>query len=99
MPVVGAGSVAKERDKTGGRVVVAGCVASERAITGGRVGAAGGIALESICTECRVVGAGSKAQERIISLGGVEAGIASVRRRVYRLRILHQCKADECEWE
>jgi len=68
-----------ERSISGGRVEAAGGIAKERLKTVGRVCPAGGIAKERLKTGRRVGVAGSETEERIVTLGGVSAGIASVR--------------------
>ena len=75
-----ASHVVFERLKTVARVVEAGGVVQEHSKTGGRVVAAGCVAGERIKTDSRAL-AGCQVQKRIITLGGIAAGIASVRCR------------------
>src|SRR6266849_2878622 len=95
--VVLAGGVVYERTRAAGRVPEAGCVAKERIGTGGCVATAGGIAKERVKTDGRVIGAmcGVEAEKRILTLSGVEEGIASVRWRINRPRRRRERKTGE----
>ena len=75
-----------ERKRTDGRVVAASRVTKERFKTGSSVVAADGVGIERVKPNCRVINASCQVQERILTLGGILAGIASVWCWANRLR-------------
>src|SRR5437762_3260683 len=97
--VAPADCVASKRSPTVGRVEVGGCAVTERQKTGGRVAGAGCVGIERRRTGGRVVSAGGEAKESVVTLSGVEAGIASVWCRGNRLRRRRKRKPGEGEGE
>ena len=93
----GAGGIAIERIRTGGRVVKAFSVAEERRLTIGRVEAAGCVVKERLKTNRSVADARCKAEERVITFSGVGTGIAAVRWRAHGEGAGHEGKARGCE--
>src|SRR5205823_1881759 len=77
------------------RVKAAGGVTVKRRYTGCRIDFASGVAEESLITDGRVPDTAGKTLEGLISFGRVEAGIASVRRRVNCWRHLAKAQADQ----
>jgi hypothetical protein len=63
-------------------------------MTNSRVADAARIVIERVGAQCGVLGAACEAKERISTLGGVVAGIASVRGWINRLRSWQEPKTD-----
>jgi hypothetical protein len=63
----------------------------------GRVEGPGGATFERRKTDRRIVCAGGETQKGVLPFCRVASGIASVWRRIYRLRVLDERKADKCE--
>ena len=91
------GCVAHERSSTGGCVAAAGDVVMERLRTCGRVVVAVHMAVERLKADRRILATGCKTEERIVTLGGISAEIAAVRRRKNRSSRRRERKAGQGE--
>ena len=91
--VVVASGIVIQRSRPVGRAMIAREVTEERSIAGRGVLVASGVAMECFKTNGHIPDSASEAKERVSALGGVGAGISSIRCRANCPRCRQERKA------